>query len=105
MNIIQIVSMPIIFTLFLIAPVAHAQEELDFTHISFSSESEFLTSLEEVVSQQTQPSNGEAAIKGFSGDSKQINLINLEQLISELPIPATDIVESVERLDILSNKI
>ena len=96
---------PLFLILFLIAPVAHGQENLDFTHISFSSESEFLTSLEEVVSIQTEPPQGEAAIKVFSGDSAQISPSNLEQLISALPVPANNIVESVERLDILSNKI
>ncbi len=96
---------PLFLILFLIAPVAHGQENLDFTHISFSSESEFLTSLEEVVSIQTEPPHGEAAIKVFSGDSAQISPSNLEQLISALPVPANNIVESVERLDILSNKI
>ena len=105
MNIIQVLSMPIIFTLFLITPVAHGQEELDFTHISFSSELEFLTSLEEVVSLQTEPSKGAAAIKVFGGDSSKNIPSNLEQLISALPIPASDVVESVERLDILGNKI
>ena len=75
---------PLFLILFLIAPVAHGQEDLDFTHISFSSESEFLTSLEEVVSIQTEPPQGEAAIKVFSGDSAQISPSNLEQLISAL---------------------
>ena len=96
---------PLFLILFLIAPVAHGQEDLDFTHISFSSESEFLTTLGEVVSIQTEPPHGEAAIKVFSGDSAQISPSNLEQLISALPVPANNIVESVERLDILSNKI
>ena len=98
-------SIPIMFTLCLIATGSYGQEDVDFTHISFSSETEFLISVEEVVSQQTQPSKGAAAIKLFSGDSAQTNSSNLEQLISALPIPASDVVESVERLDILGNKI
>ena len=75
-------SIPIMFTLCLIATGSYGQEDVDFTHISFSSETEFLISVEEVVSQQTQPSKGAAAIKLFSGDSAQTNSSNLEQLIS-----------------------
>jgi len=95
----------IIVSLSFISTITHAEKKVDFTHISFSSEAEFLITLEEVVSLQTQPSNVSVAIKVFGGDSAQLSPLSLEDLIAALPIPAYDIVHVVEQLDILGNKI